>query len=649
MKEPKYPKLEDLPKENKYNFFEEGIFPEEIEEKKRQNKNRSTRKQNRFPLSMPAELKKPANTQKDEELVPFFAKNYPPSSESKEDICFINSPIPSDTPDNTGEAEEVSVEEEESDESENKNNKSKKKENNNETNNNINNDDFGASVEFNSELEYEYEHPSKMMSREEVQEMIRKNQERKREEQRKREEEEKRKKLEEENRKKEEEKRKKEEEKRKKEEEKMRKEKEEKEMEKEKERLKKMEEDKKKKMKSSKKDPINALSSIKKNYDDNSNMASNSMINDMQNIFAIPEEKGENDEDEDDTKKNFKKSSKEKYSERKSKSKKSKKINDFNENIEKNKNKKNPKSNTEDDEETTETDLNKKSKNNKVSRKSNGIKKEEKKEKLKEEEKINEEGKEEEYSNYGDELADSNIPPKKEKVPQKRSKKSKKRATFKKIGMNNEVNEVTLYHALQNIPTREFRYIKQDDNKTFGETRKYSLRQRLPVLRHEYGEKAIYVYDEKGLCTLIGAELAQRKTLKQKYDEAYEKTEKIQQKKKKKLVKGLHQTNETIPEEESEYNSELLDSENISEFGDDDARILKIPKGGKKSLAKNFDVALVIKIIEANGKNVIKVDEKEYKNLKSNNSVKVGKHQQYEILNFSNNTLVVQLVFDDKK
>ena len=647
MKEPKFPKLEDLPKDNKYDFFAEGIFPEEIEEKERLNKNRSTRKQNRFPLSIPAEAKKPANTQQDDELLPFFAKNYPPSSESKEDICFINSPVPSDTPDNTGEAEEVDVDEEEDEESENRNNKGKKKEKNN---NNINNEEIGASVEFNSEMEYDYEHPSKMMTKEEIQEMVRKNQERKREEKRKKEEEERRKKEEEENKKKEEERKRKEEERKRKEEEKRRKDEEKKrkeneEKEKEKERLKKIEEEKKNKIKSSKKDPINALSSIKKNYDDNSNIASNSMINDMQNIFPIQEEKGENESDEDDTKRNFRKSSKEKYSEKKSKSKNSKKITDFNEEIEKNKNKKNPKPSTDEDEETKETDLNKKNKNNNFSRKSNGLKKEEKKEKVKSEEIISED-EEEEYSNYGDELADAVSKSKKEKVPVPK-KKLKKRTKAKKMSVNNEINEVTLYHAYTNIKIRQFEYKIQNENRTFGETRKYSLRNRIPTLRHDLGERPIYYFDENGLCTLKGAELAETNTLTHTLEKAYQNTLKRKEKKKKKLVKGLNQKIDTIPEEESEFNSELLDSENISEFGEDDARILKIPKGGKKSRAKNFDTVLVIKIIEANGKNMIKVDEKEYKNLKSDNEVKVDKNQEFEILNFSNNNLVVQLLFDD--
>ena len=49
MKEPKYQKLENMPKDNKYDFFAEGIFPEEIEEKKRLNKNRSSKKGSKYP------------------------------------------------------------------------------------------------------------------------------------------------------------------------------------------------------------------------------------------------------------------------------------------------------------------------------------------------------------------------------------------------------------------------------------------------------------------------------------------------------------------------------------------------------------------------------------------------------------------------
>ena len=620
MKEPKFPRLEDLPKDNKYNFFAEGVFPDSVEEKK--DRNKSAQKKKRLPFSLPVEETRPANTQKEDDLVPFFAKNYPPSSESKEDICFINSPPPSDTPDNNGEAEEVDVDEEESEENKNKKNYNK-----------MDNDDIGVSMDFNSEMENEYENPSKLTSREEVQERIRKNQERKKEEQRKKEEEEKRRKeLEEKNRK---------------EEEKKRKEKE------EKERLKKIEEEKKKKIKSNKKDPLNMLSSIKKNSEDTSNIASNSMINDVQNFFAIPEEKGENESEEDTTKKNFKKSSKEKsiineLSEKKIPSKAKK------EDKEKNKSKKNPKSIINDNKETKEININKESKKNKILRKSNGINEEKEKEKKKYEE----EEKEESYSNYGDQLADTEpieieSQPKKEKVKSKKGKKRQKRTTVKKVDQDNKISQVEIYKIYtdpKNIQIIDYDVTTDEsedtEEKTFGDTRQYSLRNRIPTLRHDLNERVQYIYDKKGLPNAKRVFVAKRTTLDDIFRKTLEKNELKKQKKKKRLRKGLN-NNDTIKEESGEYNSELLDSENISEYGEDEARILKIPKGGKKSLAKNYDTLLIIKVIEANGKNMIKVDNKEYKDLKSDNEVKVNKNQNFEILNFSDDYLVVQLVFDE--
>ena len=202
MNEPKYPKFENKKKENdNYHFFEEGIFPE----KKQKNKS-SQKKIQRPNFSLPNEInkKKLPNTQNDDELVPFFAKDYPSSSESKEDICLINSPIPSNTVSYSGgEAEEVEVIEEENEEQ----SQIKKKINNDKIkNNNINNknDESGNSIDFYSDLEEEQDRPSKMMSREEVIERIKIQKEKMREEKRKKEEEEKRKKEEEEKRKKEE-------------------------------------------------------------------------------------------------------------------------------------------------------------------------------------------------------------------------------------------------------------------------------------------------------------------------------------------------------------------------------------------------------------------------------------------------------------
>ena len=650
MKEPKFPKLEDIPRDHKYDFFAEGVFPDTEDQKL------DTQKKSRLPFSLPVNVgKKISNTQKDDDLVPFFAKNYPSSSESKEEVCFINSPPPSDTPDNTGEAEEVEGEESESDEDGNKKDKKNEKNNNNKKNNNLNNDEIGVSVDFNSEMEYEYDNPSKMMSREEVQELMRKRkiQKEKEEQERKKkeEEEEKRKKDEERKRKEEEEKKRKEEEKKKKDEEskrrkdeesKKRKDEEKKKKEKEeKEKLKKIEEEKKKKIKSNKKDPLNLLSSIKKNYDDNSNMASNSMINDVQNFFAIPEEKGENeDEDEDTSKKNFKKNSI--ASEKKSKSKK------------------NPQPITAEENKDKKEENANKSKNNKLSRKSNGLKannEEEKKEKkpVKKEEEKSDSEKEDEYSNYGDQLADtqtqekdnedSDSPPKKEKVKEK--KKPKKGNKAKKMTKNNEISVVQMYNmtmGAEGVKKIPYEIIQNEEEQTFGNGR-YSRRNRIHTLNHELGERPKYVYDELGLPNLKYVIKANKNIL---YNSIMAKAEEIHNKKMKRLVKGLsHKNNETIPEESNEYNSDNLDSENISEYGEDDARILKIPKGGKKSLAKNYDTVLMIKIIEANGKNIIRVDKKEYKNLKNNNQVKVDKNQEFEILNFSDNFLVVQLVFDE--
>ena len=657
MKEPKFPKLEDIPRDHKYDFFAEGVFPDTEDQKL------DTQKKSRLPFSLPVNVgKKISNTQKDDDLVPFFAKNYPSSSESKEEVCFINSPSPSDTPDNTGEAEEVDIDESEEDENENnkeKENKDNKNKNEKVVNNNkkliLNNEDLGVSIDFNSEMENEYENPSKMMSREEVQELkrIRKLQLEKEEAERKKKEEEEKKK-EESKKKKEDELKKKIDEEKKKKEKELKELKEKEKKEKEKSKSKKIEEEKKKKIKSNKKEPLNMLSSIKKNYDDNSNMASNSMINDVQNFFAIPEEKGENeDEDEDTTKKNFKKSIEESEKKSKSKSKKNQKPSTVEEDKDK-------------DKQSKEEDINKdKKNNNKLSRKSNGLKvkeedekKVEKKDEKKEEIKSDSE-KEEQYSNYGDQLADadsgeknadidSDSPPKKQKVKDKKEKKTQGRKKYKKMNKDNTLSQIEIYQiqmGLNGVQKYSYDIVPNKETKTFGNGR-YPVRNRVRALRHELGERAIYEFDEDGLPNLKCLDLARNSSLS---DSINKNIERIQKKKmKKKLVKGLsNNNNETIPEESNEYNSENLDSENISEFGEDDARILKIPKGGKKSLAKNYDTVLMIKIIEAQGKNLIRVDKKEYKNLKNDNQVKVGKNQEFEILNFSENALVVQLVFDE--
>ena len=189
MKEPKYSKFKDNRNQNKnYNFFQEGLFPEKKDEKKI--KNKSSQKNNQRPIfSLPQQIDRKSipNTQKEDDILPFFAKDYPSSSESKEDICFINSPLPSKSYTYSGgEAEEIEGIEEEDNEDKsnitndkNNNNINNKADNNN--NNNVNNDKLEISVDYNSELEEELERPSKMMSREEMIERIKIQEEKKKE------------------------------------------------------------------------------------------------------------------------------------------------------------------------------------------------------------------------------------------------------------------------------------------------------------------------------------------------------------------------------------------------------------------------------------------------------------------------------------
>ena len=291
------------------------------------------------------------------------------------------------------------------------------------------------------------------------------------------------------------------------------------------------------------------LSSIKKNSEDTSNIASNSMINDVQNFFAIPEEKGENESEEDTTKKNFKKSSKEKsiineLSQKKIPTKSKKEDKDK----EKIKSKKNPKSIINDNKETKETLLNKESKKNKISRKSNGINEE--KEKPKEKNELEEE-KEETYSNYGDQLADMESDdiehyPKKEKVKSKKGKKRQRKPTVKKVDQDNRISQVEIYKVYtepKNIQLVDYDVTTDEsentEGKTFGDKRQYSLRNRIPTLRHDLNERIQYIYDEKGLPNAKRVYVARRATLDDVLRKTVEKYEQRKQKKKKRLRKGV--------------------------------------------------------------------------------------------------------------
>ena len=193
MKEPKYMKF-DNNNSDKLEFFGKSLGPERKEEKRIINQ--SSQKKKKLPFSMPSDLdKKPVPNTQNEDFIPFFAKNFQSSSGSKDDICYINSPLPTNSHIMTeGEAEEVDVDEEEDPPS--RFSKEKKI---------LKIEDI---ADFTSEIEEDFEKTSKHLTPVEVR-LRMKAQKEKNEEKKRKEEEEKRKKEEEERRKKEEEERRK--------------------------------------------------------------------------------------------------------------------------------------------------------------------------------------------------------------------------------------------------------------------------------------------------------------------------------------------------------------------------------------------------------------------------------------------------------
>jgi hypothetical protein len=358
---------------------------------------------------------------------------------------------------------------------------------------------------------------------------------------------------------------------------------------------------------------------------------------------AIPEENDENDED-DYSSKNYKNSSKKnnpaKISEqinskneiKKIKSK-SKIVSNFNEKINREKTKKN-------DEKTK--------KSSSKSKVSNGLKELEFKDNNRKEKNNDNPFDEENIENltdYGDELeqySDSDDDnPKKKKVKEKKTKKkNKKKGDYQTIPAQVLIAH---YNSIEHAKTREFKVVTDKENQE-NKNGRYSLRENpIPTLKHELGERAHYVY-ENGVPTLDSLTLAGGKHKGFIFNHPGNMKK---HKKKKRLKKGGGIIVDT--DSDFDYNSELLNSQNISEYGDDDSRFLVIYKGGKKNMAKNYDTLLVIRIDTASGKNMIKVDDKEYKNLKNDDTVKVRQNQNFEILNFSDEDLVVQLLLGNEK
>ena len=677
-----------------YNINLLDEFPDSNQEFKLK---KSQKENQKLQFTLPNQPMNKKHRSSKKRLVPGFLEPVSNSSSSNKDVIFLNSP-PASKGKDMSEAEEVEEEDEESDI------KDKKK---------INNVTI-TSVDFDSNMDDDKK-PSILMTREQVEELQRIQMEKKRKEKeeeerkkfeeeiKKRLEEEKRKKLEEEmkRKKEEEERKKKEEEQRKKleeeikkkleEEERKKKEEEEKRKKEEEERIKleeekrKLEEEERKKIleeekmkkkegKKSKKEEekknkqrknslnkkkpqFGQISSIKKNINEEENNISTSLFEITKNIPEIIPEV----EDEKSTKKNKTKQSK-KITENKPSQKESKKS----KNPQKSKNSKNSKNlklrNELNDDNNPDKQIKiiDESPNNNINVNTDGI--------FNNFDIVYDENPLQEKNTTTN--SDENEEPKKKKITSKKKKKSKLKKT--KINQKYSTNEMksselkALYQMKDKIIPIIYEPEFKEKNATFGNGR-YSLRNRVPTLNHDIGEKIQYVdYGNGPEVKFIfkGGHILQENF--KKYQKIVEENEKIKEKtKKRKLIKGVKNSIETIKEDSNElesnntvvqseeneneksYNSEKLNSGNISEEGDDDERLLKIPKQTKKNEAKNYDTKLIIDIIESAGYNMIRVNKDEYKNLKKGEHVEVNKNQKYTIMNFSDEVLIVKLIFAD--
>ena len=273
----------------------------------------------------------------------------------------------------------------------------------------------------------------------------------------------------------------------------------------------------------------------------------------------------------------------------------------------------------------------------------------------------------EEFSDYGDELQSSSSDvPKKEKIKAKDTKfpkLPKKLVRDRYYSDNQEL--LRIYHEQENLKLFTYDIKPENKNKGFGINGRYSLRTRIPPLRKEFGESAHYVYS-KNCPELRNVEKVSNPYAGFAYISNIakgqtEEKRKKRKKKKKKLVNRRiilqEKTSDNILEgkdkndkEESKdaYNSDKLDSQGYSEYVEDEERFLKIPKHGKKNASKNYDTSITIKVHMANGKNMIKVDKIIYKDVKGGDTIRVNKNQVYEIFNFSDNDLIVQLLLDEE-
>lgn len=639
--------------------IEESQFPEKEDLNKIEYKN-FHKEQRRLPFSIQENIsqKKAPNTQNAQNLFPFFANNYPISSESKEEICFINSDIPFQSSKSEKAINFENIKEEETDVSIKININSNNKRNES-------NKEIEKSKDTNCELQNENKNSYNMIKKMTLEQIVGKFN-KQAEEQRKKEEERSKKEKEEKNMKNEEMKKR----------EKIMNSSKNNDQDKKKENGE-IEKNGEKKREESKK-KINSrfhdLSSIKKFSNDISLGQSFSSINEIKQIFPgfIFKENKEKKEDKNNSKDNSKKNSaiknqkessekneikrkKKKKTKKKPKEKprsiKSNKIN-YNklENEKKHKNKKEIIDfEDEDDEETKEIKIQQNDKINSQSKKSNGLEMENVPRKNK----------------FDDNLInfDFDVPRRQKKIIKETYKpKAKKKINTKQRYPTDKVDLVQLYNSMENVRLCNYQPIKNEEKKekTFGLNGRYSLRNRCKTLRPELGEKMHYVDHGQGP-ELDSFDIANNPFLgydfisKQSRNQIF-----IKRKHKNKMLKNggkkgdnfdilindsEDKNNKISKDNEFEESEELFDpSIKLNESKIRNEKLLIIPKGVKTKPTKNKGNTLIIKIHKARGDNMIKVDNHEYNNLGNGSIIRVNKNQVYEIHNFSNKDLFVELL-----
>ena len=207
-----------------------------------------------------------------------------------------------------------------------------------------------------------------------------------------------------------------------------------------------------------------------------------------------------------------------------------------------------------------------------------------------------------------------------------------------------------MYQHKDELKLIEFIPKDTEEKKTFGNGR-YSLRNRIPRLNHFYGEKIIYKRDSNG--ETLSSIFSTRESMRSLWDNFKD----IKQNKKKRLIKGLKKNNFSEDNENiknnnknniknidiSNFNEELPD--NWSERGEDNEdKIIIIKSLSQKPPCKNYSTPLQLQIIESDKLNKIHINGKEYKNLSSGKILQIDSYAIYDICNYSDKDLIVQLL-----